>query len=100
MKSLLLTANSDAKLGFRLAGIESKIVKDKTELLTALKEAIADDNIALILITSDVGDSCYQEILEIKRAEKESLILLIPEPRAEFKDYIAEYVNQSIGIKT
>ncbi len=100
MKSLLLTASEDARLGFRLAGIDSKIVKTGAELLEALELAINDENIALILITTDIAEEVYEEIMAIKLKQKNDFILLIPKPKAPFKDYISEYVSQSIGIKS
>ncbi len=99
MKSLLLTASNDARLGFRLAGIESQIISDGQELLAAVDKAIANPDIALILITSEVADSVRQQLLDIKLKTKNTSILLIPEPHSDFSNHIEQYVNQAIGIK-
>ena len=53
----------------------------------------------IFALTDGVVESCYKEVMELKLAEKDTLILTIPDPGKDFKDHIAQYVRESIGIK-
>jgi V/A-type H+-transporting ATPase subunit F len=99
MKTLLITNASDAKVGMRLAGIQTILVNSPEETLRVLEESIKKPHIGLVLLTDGVVESCYKEVMELKLAEKDTLILTIPDPGKDFKDHIAQYVRESIGIK-
>ncbi|MCK8059887.1 MULTISPECIES: V-type ATP synthase subunit F [unclassified Fusibacter] len=99
MKTLLITNASDTRVGMRLAGIEAVMVTSGEETLVRLKEAIENPQVGLVLLTDGIVDSCYEEVMALKLVEKDTMILTIPDPGQPFKDHIAQYVRESIGIK-
>ncbi len=99
MKTLLITNSNDAKVGMRLAGIESHIVDSATEAMVAIKKAIADETIGLILLTDQLARPLHEQIMALKLSVSGTMILTIPDMGGEFSDQIGQYVRQSIGIK-
>ncbi|NMA79555.1 MAG: ATP synthase subunit F, partial [Clostridiales bacterium] len=51
MRFFLISDNVDTLTGMRLAGIEGVIVHEADEVNAALDKAVADENIAIILMT-------------------------------------------------
>ena len=51
MKCFLISDNVDTEMGMRLAGVEGVVVHTKDEVLSALKKAVSDEDIAVIMIT-------------------------------------------------
>ncbi len=99
MRTRLITSSNDAKIGARLTGIESIVVGEDDDVLAILKETLKDAEIGLILLTDELVDAIYQEVMELKLNSKKTMILTIPNAGEPFKDHIADYVRESIGIK-
>ncbi len=99
MKTLLITNSNDAKVGARLAGIEALVVDDASAALAAVKRAVADQTIGLILLTDQLAQPLDAQIMELKLSISGTMILTIPDPGGKFPDRIGQYVRQSIGIK-
>ena len=51
MRFHLISDNVDTLVGLRLAGIDGVVVHEPEEIEAALKAAIADEDIAIVLIT-------------------------------------------------
>ncbi len=99
MKFFLITDNTDAGTGMRLAGIESAIVQDEKECLDALNEAVKDENTGIILITQGTYEKYASVIDKIKRNVTIPLITEIPDTGETFKsDAITRYVIEAVGI--
>ncbi len=99
MKSVLLTGQKDAVIGFRLAGIAAEQVQDSSAIIPKVKQYLADDDIGIILITDDIASPVYEDIMALKLVTKQTIILTIPSPGEPFVDRIGAYIGQSIGIK-
>ncbi len=99
MRTLLITDSNDAKVGLRLAGIETTVVALSEQALDAIKAAIKDADIGLILVTERLAAPIHKQILELKLSLRGTMILTIPDPGDDFQDHIGQYVSQSIGIK-
>ncbi len=99
MKTLLITNSNDAKVGMRLAGIEALVVDDANAALLAIKKAIADQTIGLILLTDQLARPLNQQIMDLKLSVSGTMILTIPDVGGELSDQIGQYVRKSIGIK-
>lgn len=99
MKFYLITDNSDAVTGMRLAGIESSLVNTGEECSAALQEAVKNPETGIILITQGLYERCPQVIDEMKKAVTVPLITEIPDYGVEFEsDAITRYVIDAIGI--
>lgn len=88
-------------MGMRLAGVEGVVVHEKNEVMEALKTAVADKNIAVILMTKKLTELCSAEIYDMKLNLKKPLIVEIPDRHGDshISDTITGYVNEAIGIK-
>ncbi len=101
MKMFLISDNIDTSIGMRLAGVDGVIVHEREEALDALKKAVADKEIGIILITEILVDMFPDVISDIKLNRPRPLIVEIPDRHGTRRpqDYIMESVNEAIGIK-
>jgi V/A-type H+-transporting ATPase subunit F len=101
MKFYLISDNHDTKTGLRLAGIEGCIVHTASEVERELKNAAANEEIAVVLITEKLVSLCPQLVYSIKLSKKRPLITEIPDRHSagRSKDYITRYIKEAIGVK-
>ena len=101
MKSFLISDNVDTKMGMRLAGVEGVVVHSREETLSALKKAVSEENIAVIMITKKLIELCSDYIYDYKLNNRAPLIVEIPDRHGNsgISDTITGYVNEAIGIK-
>lgn len=99
MKFHLITDNSDAAAGLRLAGIGYTLINTPEECESALRDAVADSSTGIVLITQGLYEKCADTVDEIKKTVSLPLITEIPDNGNEFKsDAITRYVIDAIGI--
>lgn len=101
MKMFLISDNIDTCTGMRLAGVEGVIVHEREELREALKTALADKEIGILLLTEKFGREFPEMIDEVKLHHKTPLIIEIPDRHGTGRkqDFITSYVNEAIGLK-
>jgi V/A-type H+-transporting ATPase subunit F len=101
MRFYLISDNVDTQVGMRLAGIEGVVVHETAEVQKALKEAMAMDDVAVILITETLLTLCSDMIYDLKLNQKRPLIVEIPDRHGNgrTKDSITRYVREAIGVK-
>ena len=100
MRFFLISDNIDTRLGMRLAGIEGIVVHEKEEVISELKTAMSDKDIAIILITEKLAELCQKEVYNYKQNNPSPLILIVPDRHGAGRneDAIANYVKEAIGI--
>ena len=101
MKFFLLSDNIDTQMGMRLAGIEGVVIHERREVLEALEQAMQDEEIAVVLITTKLIQLCPEVISEIKLRQSKPLIVEIPDRHGSAKigETIDRYVSEAIGVK-
>ena len=101
MRFYLISDNVDTQVGMRLAGIEGIVVHEPEEVKKALTEAMAMEDVAVILITERLLQLCPEMIYDLKLKAKRPLIGEIPDRHGNgrTKDSITRYVREAIGIK-
>lgn len=101
MKMFLISDNVDTYTGMRLAGVEGIVVHEREELREALKKALSDKNIGILLLTEKFGREFPELIDEVKLHHKTPLIIEIPDRHGTGRrpDFITAYVNEAIGLK-
>ena len=101
MRFYLISDNVDTQVGMRLAGIEGIVVHEPEEVKKALTEAMAMEDVAVILITERLLQLCPEMIYDLKLKAKRPLIVEIPDRpgNGRTKDSITRYVREAIGIK-
>ena len=70
MKFFLISDNTDAMIGMRLAGIEAKRVTSRDEAEKAFKKALSAEDIGILLITAGVAELCPETVKKIKAGQQ------------------------------
>ncbi len=101
MKFFLLSDNIDTQMGMRLAGIEGIVIHERDEVLRELNQAMKRSDIAVILMTTKLIQTCPEIISELKLKQLKPLIVEIPDRHGSAKvgETIDRYVSEAIGVK-
>ena len=101
MKFYLLSDNIDTQMGMRLAGIEGVVVHERHEVLEELERVMHMEDIAIVLMTTKLIETCPEVISELKLKQKTPLIVEIPDRHGSAKigETIDRYVSEAIGVK-
>lgn len=101
MKSFFISDNHDTWVGMRLAGIDGIILHEREEFLEALKKAMMDSEIGIIILTEKIVDLAPEVVMEIKTKNKKPLIIEIPDRHGTTRgqDVITSYIRDSVGIR-
>jgi len=101
MKSFLISDNKDTWVGMKLAGIDGVIAHTKEEILDAIKSAMKNKDIGILILTELVVDQVRAEVLEMKLKVKTPIIVEIPDRHGSSRsaNTITKYIEDSIGIK-
>ena len=101
MRFFLLSDNIDTQMGMRLAGIEGVVVHERQEVLEELEKAMHMEDVAIILMTTKLIQTCPDVISELKLKLKKPLIVEIPDRHGSSKigETIDRYVSEAIGVK-
>ncbi len=101
MKFFLISDNVDTQLGMRIAGIEGVVAHTKEEVSAALEKAIADENIAVVLMTDKLVALCRDKVYDLKLHRRRPLVVEIPDRHGGngVIEEISHYVEEAIGIK-
>ncbi len=85
----------------RLVGIEGVVVHTKEEVAASLKQAFADPDIGLVLITGLLVEQNRDLVFDYKLNYKKPLIVEIPDRHHghEAGDNIKKYIYEVVGIK-
>ena len=94
MKFYLLSDNIDTQMGMRLAGIEGVVLEE-------LERVMHMEDIAIVLMTTKLIETCPEVISELKLKQKKPLIVEIPDRHGSAKigETIDRYVSEAIGVK-
>ena len=101
MKYYLLSDNIDTQIGMRLAGVEGVVVHETGEFRAAFDQALADREIAVLLVTEKLVNLCPAYVAEQKINNKIPLIVELPDRHGSQRpdDYILNYVKDAIGVR-
>lgn len=101
MKFFLLSDNVDTLVGMRLAGIEGIVVHERQEVLEELEKAMHMEDVAIILMTTKLIQTCPDVVSDLKLRIKRPLIVEIPDRHGSAKigETIDRYVSEAIGVK-
>lgn len=101
MKFFLLSDNIDTQMGMRLAGIEGIVIHEREEVLEELEKAMHDEDIAVVLMTTKLIQTCPEIISELKLRQRRPLIVEIPDRHGSVKigEIMDAYVSEAIGVK-
>lgn len=99
MKLFLISDNTDAMIGMRLAGIEGVRATDPESAERAFAQALANEEIGVLLITPGVETLCPARVRELKRGIR-PLVVTIPDSDGNAAgDSVTDYIREAIGIQ-
>lgn len=101
MRFYLISDNVDTRVGMRLAGIDGVVVHEAAEVNKALADAMAMEDVGVILMTEHLVQLCSDLVDDLKLNRSRPLIVEIPDRHGNgrAKDSITRYVREAIGIK-
>lgn len=101
MRFYLISDNVDTLVGMRLAGIEGVVVHEKPEVTEALRSAMDNPDIGIVLVTEKLVALAPDLVYDLKLNRKTPLIVEIPDRHGSgrTKDSITRYVRDAIGVK-
>lgn len=101
MRFYLISDNVDTQVGMRLAGIEGTVAHEVQEVQAALDKALADPDIAMILVTEKLMTQFGSRFDQVRQEMSRPLIVEIPDRHGaqNGKDRITRYVRDAIGVK-
>ncbi len=101
MKMYLISDNVDTQTGMRLAGIDGIVVHEREEIIKAIKQAVRDAEIGVLLITELLAQRVPDVIQDIKLHHALPLLVEIPDRHGTRRppDYIMRYISEAIGLK-
>lgn len=98
---VLVVGHPEAVLGFSLAGVDGRPVRDAEQANHALDEALAAKDVGIVLVTQDVARMVQARMDDLKLHSTVPLIVEIPSPEGVSPDEpsLSEIVLKAIGIK-
>lgn len=99
MKLFIISDNTDAIIGMRLAGIEGVRATDSEAAERAFEKALANEEIGVLLITPGVEALCPARVRELKRGIR-PLVVTVPDSDGNAAgDSVTDYIREAIGIQ-
>lgn len=101
MKYFLITEDTRALTGLRLAGVEGELVASPAEAQAAVRRAEQDRSIAVILITPAAAAMIPAAVERLKLSGERPLLAVIPasDGAGLGPDAIMGMIRQAIGVK-
>ena len=101
MKYFVITDSTETQGGLRLAGIEGVVVREESQVRSAVEAAAADPEIAVLLITEKLAALCGDLIIPMKQSAQRPLVVEIPDRHSAGRspDSITRYIREAIGVK-
>lgn len=101
MKYFVITDSTDTQVGLRLAGIEGLVVREESEARAAVRQALDDPEIAVLLVTEHLAALCADLLEPVKMTGHTPLVVEIPDRHSKGRapDSITRYIREAIGVK-
>lgn len=99
MKMFVISDNTDTQMGLRIAGIEGVVVHELEELQQALTQALSDESIGVLLLTTKLYDMDREHFLDLKLSLKRPLIVEISDRHRshEIQSMLDETISKIVG---
>ena len=101
MRMFLISDNVDTLTGMRLAGIDGVVVHEKNEFSGAVKTAVENGEIGVLLITEKLAAQFRGDIDAVKISRSLPIVVEVPDRHGTVRsaDSITAYVRDAIGVK-
>lgn len=100
MRFYLISDNSDAMNGLRLAGIEGTVARSEDDVRAALRAITREKDIGMILVTEKISEMYGEALGPVLGNAGGPLLVTVPSTGGSAgKDRITRYIREAIGIK-
>jgi V/A-type H+-transporting ATPase subunit F len=101
MKMYLISDNVDTLVGMRLAGIRGCVAHTSEEVTDAIKSALSDKELGILILTEKAGSVVKEYLRNLKLTLHTPLIVEIPDRHGsrDIAGSINSLVQESIGLK-
>lgn len=84
-----------------MAGIDGVLAHNREQTSQALRTAVADKDIGILLINEKLAALCPEQIYDLKLNARTPLVVEIPDRHRTGRkpDSITSYIREAIGIK-
>ena len=98
---VLVIGHPEAVLGFSLVGMEGQVATNTDEANLAMDNALATEDIGIILVTQDVAGWIQSRMEDLKLHSTVPLVVEIPGPEGVSPDQpsLSDVVLRAIGVK-
>ena len=79
MKYFVITDSTDTQVGLRLAGVDGVVVREESAVREALRTALDDSSIGILLVTEQLATLCADQLAPIKMSGHRPLVVEIPD---------------------
>lgn len=102
MSKLLVITYPDTSLGFRLAGVETKEIKEDEDITAILNDIIKAEDYGLLVIEEKFLEKADEGVL--KKIRKTGIPVIVPidtpkslQTEAEMESYVSRLIRRAIG---
>ena len=101
MRLTLISDNHDTLVGMRLAGIDGVMAHTPAEVRGALRAAMDDPEVGIVLLTEKLVALCPDLVYDMKLHRRHPLIVEIPDRHGSGRgsESITRYIRDAIGVK-
>ena len=101
MKGFVISDNHDTLVLLKLAGIDGVSVHGREETLKAFKEALAMEDLGILLMTEIAAEAIPEKVKETRASAVLPLLIEIPDRHGtrRGKDFLSRYIRDAIGVK-
>lgn len=100
MRYFLICDDNDTLTGMRLAGITGVIATSKKDVESHIEAAIADEDIAVLLITERCAAMTEEKVVRIRLSAHRPLVVVIPgSGGGDGRQSITDIIRNAIGVK-
>jgi len=87
-------------LGFNFAGVHGRVVQSPSEAREALKDALADSSIGILIITERIGDVLRDEVDAVMLERDLPIIVEIPDRHGPLPERrtLEDIIKRAIGV--
>jgi V/A-type H+-transporting ATPase subunit F len=101
VRAFLVSDNHDSLVGMRIAGIPGVIVHDREETLRAVRTALEQEDLGILVLTERAAARIPEVIGELRQSGELPLVVEIPDRHGTKRspDFLTRYVQEAIGVK-
>ncbi len=98
--SIFVVGDENAILGFSMIGVEGKVAKSTEEARAALEDAVAREEIEIVLVTENWAAEMRERVDQLKMETAKPLVLDIPgSTPAPSGRSLREFVEEAVGVR-